>query len=379
MNPYFDNAATSWPKAPGVSEAMAENIQTLMGSPGRSFNPFQHRLIFDLRESLADLIKAEDSSRIVFGLNATQMINTGLQGVLEPGDHVLTTSMEHNAVARPLRYLEKSRGVIVDIVTSSPDGFVDIDEIRKSFEAKTKLVVINHSSNVTGAVNDLTPIGQLASEHDALFMVDCAQTVGSIDIDIDRDRIDLLAGSGHKGLLGPAGIGFLYISSRCTPKPLIFGGTGTHSDDDDQPETMPDKYEAGTQNLPGMAGLQAALKYIDQKGLLSIQAQKNHLNERVLDGLNAIPGIRLYGPKTAESRTMVFSVTCKGKDVAALANDLAHEYRIITRAGLHCAPWAHKTIGSYPEGALRISPGIFHQDSDIDAMLKALDQVVRKK
>ncbi|MGB3976584.1 MAG: aminotransferase class V-fold PLP-dependent enzyme [bacterium] len=378
MNLYFDNAATSWPKAPGVSEAMADNIQTLMGSPGRSFNPFQHKLLFDLRESMAKLIKAEDSSRIVFGLNATQMINVGLQGILESGDHVLTTSMEHNAVARPLRYLEKSRGVVIDIIRSSSDGFADIDGISQAFTSKTKLVVINHSSNVTGAINDLSPIGQLAKEHDALFMVDCAQTVGLIEIDVDRDRIDMLAGSGHKGLLGPAGIGFLYISSGCMPNPLIFGGTGTHSDDDEQPETVPDRFESGTQNLPGMAGLQAALKYIDQRGLPSIQTHKNHLNKRMLDGLKTLPGIHLYGPQAAESRTMTFSVTCQGKDIAALANDLAYEHRIVTRAGLHCAPWAHKTIGSFPEGTLRISPGIFHEDSDIDAMLTALDQTVRK-
>lgn len=378
MNLYFDNAATAWPKAPGVSEAVANNIRTMMGNPGRTFNPFQHRLVFDLRESMANLIKADDSSRIAFGLNATQMINIGLQGTLGPGDRVLTTSMEHNAVSRPLRYLEKKHGVIVDIITCSPEGFVDIDAVRKALTVKTKLVVVNHSSNVTGAVNELAPLGRMVREKGALFMVDCAQSIGSVDLDVNRDNIDILAGSGHKGLLGPAGIGFLYVSSRHMPEPLIFGGTGSYSSHDTQPGNMPDCYESGTQNIPGMAGLLAALHYIQQTGQANIRNKKMQISSRVLDGLKSIPGIRFFGPENAESRTLVFSLQVPGKDTADVANLLALEHRIITRTGLHCAPWAHKTIGSYPEGTLRISPGIFQEDADIEAMLSALDQTVRK-
>jgi cysteine desulfurase / selenocysteine lyase len=378
MNLYFDNAATSWPKAPGVSEAVEKNIRTMMGNPGRTYNPFQNRLMFDLRESIAELIKAEDSSRIAFGLNATQMINIGLQGTLEPGDQVLTTSMEHNAVSRPLRYLENNRGVTVDIITCSQEGFVNIDAVRKAFTAKTKLVVVNHSSNVTGAVNELAPLGRMVREMDAVFMVDSAQTIGEIDINVDRDHIDILAGSGHKSLLGPAGIGFLYVSSRYTPKPLILGGTGSFSSRDIQPCNVPDCYESGTQNIPGIAGLLAALQYIKQTGQATIRNRKIQIGTRVLDGLKSIPGIRVFGPENAESRTLVFSLQVPGIDTAELANSLAHEHHIITRTGLHCAPWAHKTIGSYPEGTLRISPGIFHEDTDIDAMLSALDRTVRK-
>jgi cysteine desulfurase / selenocysteine lyase len=377
MNLYFNNAATSWPKAPGVAEAMFDNIESCMGSPGRSHYFQSQKLLFSVRQLLAGLLGADESSRIVFGLNTTHMINTGIRGVLKSGDHVVTTSMEHNAVSRPLRYMEKYAGVRLTIVPSSPDGLFDINAIVNAVTEQTKLVVVNHSSNVTGAINRVNSLGGILRESNAYFMVDGAQSAGAVNIDVKKHKIDMLAGPGHKNLLGPSGIGFLYLSKRCKPCPLIYGGTGSFSDSDDQPEELPDCYESGTHNIPGLAGLSAALSFINETTLKAIVVRKNEITKKILDGLTQIKGLTLYGPSSSENRMPVFSLGVPGKDIADVAEVLRQKHGVITRVGLHCSPWAHKTIGSYPEGTIRISAGFFHTDSDINRMLEALDHSVR--
>ncbi|MCD4654565.1 aminotransferase class V-fold PLP-dependent enzyme [bacterium] len=380
MNRYYDNAATSWPKPACVSEAVCKIFLEARGNPGRSNNPLLDRIPFQTRNLLARLINASDGSQIAFGYNATYMINIGIRGLITKGDRVVTTSMEHNAVSRPLRYLEKLGIISLDIVKCSPDGYLDPDDLKNSLQSRTALVIVNHSSNVTGAVNELEPIGQIVRDHGAVCMIDCSQTIGAIPVDVERDKIDILAGPGHKNLLGPTGTGFLYISDRISLEPLIMGGTGTHSELDIQPTEFPECYESGTLNFHGLAGLRAALEYVHSMGLEAIVNHKNKLCERILEGLEAIPGIRLIGPNTIQNRSLVFSIVLENekKDLADLANILLEDHGIITRTGLHCSPWAHKTIGTFPNGCVRLSPGLFHTIDDIDRMLKNLEKSARK-
>lgn len=377
MNRYFDNAATSWPKPACVSQAVTRTFNEVMGNPGRSNNPELNRLPYQTRSLLARLINVGDSSRIAFGHNATHMINIGIRGLVQQGDRVITSSVEHNAVSRPLRYLEKMDIIQLEIIPCSKEGFLDPDDVRKALQKKTALVVINHGSNVTGSISSLSEIGRIVRESGSIFMVDCAQTIGAFSIDVERDCIDVLAGPGHKNLLGPTGTGFLYVSPRTNPEPLIFGGTGTRSAMDYQPEDMPDCYESGTQNFHGLAGLKAALEYIHSRSIASITSRKNEICRQVIDGMKQIQGMTLYGPGTAEHRSPVFSIGVDNIDAADIANTLLEDHGIITRTGLHCAPWAHKTAGSFPMGTVRLSPGLFHTDNDIELMLSALDQTVR--
>lgn len=350
-----------------------------MGNPGRSNNPEMNRLPFRTRSLLARLLNVSDSSRVAFGHNATHMINLGIRGLVRQGDRIITTSMEHNAVSRPLRYLEKLGIIELVILPCSTTGLLDSEDLRHALkQQKTAMVIVNHASNVTGTVNDLTAIGSIVRDYDAYFMVDCAQTVGAFPIDVEKDCIDVLAGPGHKSLLGPTGTGFLYVSHRTNPEPLIFGGTGTRSGLDYQPDEMPDCYESGTQNFHGLAGLEAALQYIHSRGIAAITQRKKELCTWVLDGFKNIPGLILYGKTTPENRSPVFSVGKKDVDIADIANALLDDYGIITRTGLHCAPWAHQTAGSYPMGTVRLSPGLFHTREDIDMMIEAVDSVFRK-
>jgi len=378
MNRYFDNAATSWPKPACVSQAVNQTFLEAMGNPGRSNNPKLNRLPYQTRMLLARLINVRDSSRIAFGHNATHMINIGIRGLVQQGDRVVTSSMEHNAVSRPLRHLEKLGIIDLEIVQASPEGYLDPDDVEAALKKKTALVVINHASNVTGSIVDLEEIGKRVRNPGSYLLVDCAQSIGAFPVDVERDCIDVLAGPGHKNLLGPTGTGFLYVSPRTNPEPLIFGGTGTRSSMDYQPEDIPDCYESGTQNFHGLAGLKAAMEYIQSRSIESIWQRKQVICRRVLDGIRSISDVTLYGPNTAENRSPVFSITVGDIDVADIANILLDDHGIITRTGIHCAPWAHKTIGSYPTGTVRLSPGLFHTDEDIDMMLKALEQTVRK-
>jgi len=379
MNRYFDNAATSWPKPASVSEAVTKVFLEAKGSPGRSNNPELSRIPFQTRKLLARLINVSDSSRIAFGHNATHMINIGIRGVVKKGDHVITTSMEHNAVSRPLRYLEKLGIITLEIVKCSTEGFFDPADLREALKTKTSLVIVNHASNVSGSVCNLQPIGKLVHEAGALFMVDCSQTIGALPIDVKQDNIDILAGPGHKNLLGPTGTGFIYVSEGTSPKPLIHGGTGTRSEFDYQPDDLPDCFESGTLNFHGLAGLLAALEYIHSAGLEEITNRKRQMCERVLNGIQTIKGIKLIGPRSSVGRSLVFSLVPEDDSIelADLADILLEDYGIISRTGLHCSPWAHKTLGTFPNGTVRISPGLFHSNEDIDLMLESLEKSIR--
>jgi cysteine desulfurase family protein len=374
---YLDNAATSFPKPASVIEAMVRFQEASAGNPGRSGHALAtaaQRTVDGCRLALARLFGAEEPSRIAFTLNATDAINIALKGTLSPGDHVVTTSMEHNAVARPLRGL-RDRGVEVTYVQAGSDGVVDPVEVRSALRPNTKVVGILHASNVTGAIQPIAEVGRLAREHEALFLADAAQSAGCVEIDVQESCIDLLACSGHKGLLGPTGTGLLYVGPRADVAPFREGGTGSQSELDEHPMHLPDRLEAGTLNVTGIAGLSAGLAYIAKETIARIRAHEAEMSTRLRGGLEHIPGLTLYGPADAAQRTSVVSFTMAGLDPADIAAILDTSFGIAVRPGLHCAPLAHRTIGTFPRGTVRMSPGHFTTIQDIDAAVEAVASV----
>jgi len=373
---YLDNAATSFPKPPEVAETMHRLIQEISLSPGRSAHRFSlaaSRVIFEARELAAGFFGCPDSSRVVFTSNVTEALNVGIFGLLAPGDQVLTTGMEHNSVMRPLRYLEKTRGVGITILPASPTGGIDPDDIPKHLNAKTRLIIINHVSNVTGVVADLGAIGKRKGK--ALLMVDAAQSAGVFPLEMENMGIDFLAFTGHKSLFGPTGTGGFLLRQGLMAQPLTMGGTGSNSEQEEQPQLMPDCYESGTPNTLGIGGLAAGLEFIKKTGRETIRSHEEHLTGLLLAGLRQIKGVTVHGPLTANNRGSAVSLTMAGKSVADLAFLLDRQYGIMARAGLHCAPAAHRSIGTFPHGTLRFSPGFFNTEAEIQTVLTALDTI----
>lgn len=377
---YLDNAATSWPKPPEVAAAMVEFLTARGGNPGRS----GHRLsvaaghaVYEVREALASFLGAADPLRLFFTANATHAINLALRGVLRPGDRVVTTGIEHNAVMRPLRALE-AEGVELEVVPCAPDGTLAVADIKKALSAETKMVVLNHASNVTGTILPVAEVGAMARDRGAFLLVDAAQTAGVIPIDIRTQNIDLLAFTGHKGLLGPPGIGGLLAGDRvdaASLKPLIRGGTGSRSESEEQPHCLPDKFESGTVNGAGIAGLGAGWAFLAERGLEAVREHEVMLTGMLLEGLREVPGIQLYGPVDASARTAVVSFTVVGKTVSELGYRLDEEFGVLTRVGLHCAPACHRTLGTFPEGTVRMAPGIFTTAADVEEAMRAVWKV----
>jgi len=371
---YLDNASTSHPKPETVYQA-ADHTLRQGANPGRGGHRAVlslDRLVFETRELVAALFGVRDSSRIVFTANATLAINTALFGVLKSGDRVVTSSMEHNAVTRPLRELQ-DRGVDLVKVQADCRGQLDIDEVRRAcLEKKTRLLLLNHCSNVTGTVQPIETLGAWCREQGILFMVDGSQSAGSIPLNLETLCIDLFAAPGHKGLLGPQGTGFLYIHEALTLTPLLFGGTGGHSHSDRPPDQLPERLESGTMNTPGLAGLKAALEYIEETGLEQICAREQQLVAQLVTGLDAIEGVIVYGPTTAQVHGAAISFNISGRDPAEIGFLLDRDFDISVRAGLQCAPDAHRTIGTYPAGTVRVSPSYLTAEADIEAFLQAV-------
>jgi cysteine desulfurase / selenocysteine lyase len=379
---YLDNAATSWPKPHRVIEAMVDALESAGGNPGRSGHRLSiaaARVVYDTREELARFFGVQDPLRVIFTANATQAINTALYGILKPGDCVVTSSMDHNAVRRPLRYLEK-HGIQVITVPCTADGSLNVSEMVRSINPATRLVIITHASNIIGTVLPVTEIALAAHQAGALLLVDAAQTAGVLPIDMTAMGIDLLAFPGHKELLGPPGIGGLIIADKIDVtyvEPLIRGGTGSRSESEEQPDDLPDKYESGTANLVGIAGLGAGLRVINERGLTQIQEHYQNLNRILLEDLAVIPGIRIYGINDAERTVAVTSFTAAGHRVSEIGLRLDEEYGILSRVGLHCAPAAHQTIGTFPEGTVRLSPGFFTTVEDIKEAIRGISEVCK--
>lgn len=380
---YLDNAATSWPKPPGVLAAMARFLTEVGANPGRSGHRLSvqaARVVYAAREAVAQLFNAPDPLRVVFGLNATEGINLALWGLLRPGDHVVTSSMEHNAVMRPLRALERE-GVEVTVVPCSPEGTLDPQAVLSALRPNTRLVVLNHASNVTGTLLPVAEVGRaLRGMNGPLLLVDAAQSGGAVPIDMQADGIDLLAFTGHKSLYGPMGTGGLIVGERVPLKefrPLIRGGTGSRSEYEEQPDFLPDMGESGTPNAVGLAGLEAGVRWVLERGVEAIRAHEMELTRRLLDGLREIPGVTVYGPADAQMRMAVVSFNIAGMEPSEVGMRLDEEYGILCRVGLHCAPAAHRTIGTFPAGTVRFALGAFNTAEDVDAALRAVARLAR--
>jgi cysteine desulfurase family protein len=380
MSIYLDNAATSFPKPEQVYLAVEHAMRQVGASPGRGGHRRSleaARIMFQAREAAAGIFSIPDSSRIIFTHNATGALNLALHGTLACGDHVVTTSMEHNSLMRPLHAL-RSGGVEVTVVQAGSDGVVDPDNIRAALRANTRMVAVCHISNVCGAIQPINRIASLCREAGALFLVDAAQSAGCIDIDVTATGIDLLAAPGHKGLLGPSGTGLLYVAPHVGLKPILEGGTGTSSSSEEQPLTMPDGFETGTHNLPGIAGLKAGIDFILEKGIDEIYRHERNLLDEAEYQLSSIPGLTLYGPKEKALKGSVLSFTVSGIDASLLAAELDHGFDIAVRAGLHCAPQAHRTIGTLPGGTVRLSPGWSNSSEEIAFFSEAIVKCIGK-
>ncbi|MEA3544109.1 MAG: aminotransferase class V-fold PLP-dependent enzyme [Thermodesulfobacteriota bacterium] len=379
---YLDNAATSHPKPESVYVAVMETLRA-GGSPGRgTYRQTMNadRLIFETRERLAELFNADNSAGFIFTPNATTAINQALFGLLQAGDRVVTTTVEHNAVTRPLRELP-NRGVEVVKVQGDPvTGVVTASALQTACLSKpTRLLLVNHCSNVSGSIQPIAGLGHWCHERGILFMVDGAQSAGSIAIDFLALEIDIFAAPGHKGLLGPQGTGFLYVREGIELTPLIYGGTGANSHSDQQPQLFPERLESGTLNLPGLAGLHAALRFLQQIGIEQIRYRETELIKKILEGLGNIETVKLFGADDVKLRGSAISfhlVTC---DPAEVGFVLDRQEQISVRVGLHCSPDAHRTIGTYPSGTVRVSPGYFTTDAEIDCFLQAIQRIRAEK
>lgn len=381
MSVYLDNAATSFPKPEEVYRAVEHALREVGVAPGRGgyrLSLSAARLVFEAREAVAQLFNVGDSARVVFTHSATESLNLAVMGVLRPGDHVVTTTMEHNSLARPLHLMER-RGVEVTWLEADREGFVTAAQIAAALRPGTRLVALSHCSNVTGSVQPLAEIGAVVRRSGALFLVDAAQSAGVLPIDMEALGIDLLAAPGHKGLFGPQGTGVLALAEGVTPAPLVVGGTGGHSGELEQPQPLPERYESGTPNTPGIAGLKAGVEFVLATGVEKIGARERELVARVRDGLRSVPGATLYGPSDGERQGGAVSFILNGRDPGEVSFRLDQEYDISVRAGLHCAPLAHRTIGTYPAGTIRVSPGYFTSDADVDLFLGALRAIAGKR
>lgn len=371
---YLDNAATTWPKPQQVLDAIQEVLMHKGGNAGRGGHGAAMqvaRLIYQTRQDLCDLFGTDDPSRVVFTQNATHALNQALFGLLKPGDHVITSSIEHNAVARPLWAL-KQRGVEVSEVPGIPGREFDLEGYDKAFQTNTKLVVTLHASNVTGTLLPVKEIGQIAHEHNAYYLLDAAQTAGVFPIDMVRQSVDLLAFPGHKGLLGPQGTGGLLIQKGLSLEPLIYGGTGSLSEADFQPDFLPDSLESGTLNAVGIAGLGAGVRYILSEGVDRIRVREQALCRRLWNGLREIPGVKLYGSDMVEWRSPIVAFNIGDMDSVEASFRLEEKAGIIARAGLHCAAHAHRMFGTLEQGVIRFSPSHFTSEKEIETALRAV-------
>jgi len=379
---YLDYAATSWPKPPEVLAAMSDVLERAGGNPGRSGHSLSieaARVVYDAREEVAGLFNVPDPLRVVFTANATYAINMALLGLLRPGDEVVVSSIEHNAVMRPLRALEQ-KGVKVTVVQCASDGTLNPEDVARAVSSTTRLVAMVHGSNVMGTLLPVDEVASIAHKVGALLLVDVAQTAGALPVDMQAMGMDLLAFTGHKGLHGPTGVGGLVIGSSMDISQMdavIRGGTGSQSELEEQPDELPDKYESGTHNTVGIAGLLAGIQWLKSKDIEQVRAHEISLTAALLEGLSDMPGLIVYGTKDAGRSVAVVSFTISGKHVSEIGLRLDEEFGILCRVGLHCTPAAHKTIGTYPEGTVRLAPGVMTTLDDIHIAVSAVRHIAQ--
>ena len=378
---YLDNASTSFPKAPTVATAMSDYIT----NRGININRGSYALAYDVediiyttRQRLHTLFNGHDPSHVIFTQNVTMSLNMVIKGLLKAGDHVLVSSMEHNAVMRPLTQL-LDKGITFDIIPCDKTGSIQLESMDSLIRPNTVAMIINHASNVCGTIQPLESIGPICKAHNLQFIVDAAQTAGVIPIDVKAYHIDALCFTGHKGLLGPQGIGGIILTKEMaqTLVPLIAGGTGSFSHLETMPTHMPDAFEAGTLNLPGIIGLNEGLSYIESQGMENIHNHELALTQAFLEGLQSIDVVNIIGKQDIQDRTAVVSITIDSMDLASIAYELESNYHIMTRVGLHCAPRAHQTLGTYPDGTVRFSFGYANTHEDVESALSALHRILK--
>lgn len=377
---YLDNAATSCPKPPEVVAAVEYALTSICANPGRGAYDTAleaGRVLLRARRAIATLCGIQDEARVVFALNATHALNLALKGLLGGGGHVVTSSIEHNAVVRPLETL-KNQGVRVTEVPCSADGATDADDILAALRPDTRLVVLTHASNVLGTLLPIEEVGPALRERGVPLLVDASQTAGCRPLDVERMCIDLLALPGHKGLLGPQGVGVLYVGPDLALETLVEGGSGTDSASPDPPDELPDRYEAGTPNTPGIAGLAAGVGVVLGQGVETIAAREDAHAQRLRSALADIEGIRLYGARPGQPAAPVVSLAFRGLASAEAAFVLDRAFGIAARAGLHCAPAAHRVAGTLDTGLVRLSVGHATVSADIDAAIEACTEIAAK-
>lgn len=377
---YFDNSSTSFPKAPNVGRAMGEFIENGAFNINRGSYEGAYEAgsaVLDTREMLKDLFNCPNSKNVVFTPSVTYSLNFFIKGFLKPGDHVLVTSVEHNAVMRPLVQIEKL-GVEFDAVPCDEEGGVTADDFRAYIKENTKAIITTHASNVCGTIIPIEEIGALCKEKGLVYAVDTAQTAGILNIDMQKANIDFLAFTGHKGLLGPQGIGGFIASDKLEGliDPVISGGTGSLSDSEEIPDFLPDRFESGTLNLPGIIGLHQALVYLKEAGIDNMRKEKMEITKYFLEQVKEIEGVKVAGKKTVEGRLGVVSIDFEGFDNSIVSFYLSSKYNIMTRVGMHCAPRAHKTLKTFPQGTVRFSFSHFNTKEEVDVCIDAIKTIL---
>lgn len=377
---YFDNAATSYPKPEVVYDSVLEAMKEYGANPGRA----GHRLalkagrgLYETRDILSKLFNIQNPMNLIFTYNCTDSLNLGIKGFLKAGDHVITTSMEHNSVLRPLNHLVKD-GLEVTIVEGDSKGRINYLDIERNIKENTKMIIMTHISNLTGTILPVKKVGQISKKYGIIYMVDGAQSAGVYDIDVEEMNIDLLAFPGHKGLLGPQGTGGLYIRKGLDIKELKEGGTGSNSDSLFQPDIFPDKYESGTPNTPGIIGLGNGVRYVLEEGINNIRRHEEDLTNYFIEELLKISGVKIYGPLKLGEQAPVVSINIKDADSSEISYILDEEYGIAVRSGLHCAPLAHKTIKTFEQGVIRFSFGVFNTYEEVKLGIKAIKEISRE-
>jgi cysteine desulfurase family protein len=375
---YLDNAATSFPKPESVYHALDRFARSDLANPGRAGHKMAlaaERTLDDARHLLNQLFGGKGPERWVFTLNCTDALNMAIKGVLNDGDHVITTDLEHNSVSRPLRAWEKAGRIGLTRLRAGASGTVDPDDFRRVVTPKTRLIALTHASNVLGTVQPAADVGRIAREHDLLFLVDAAQTAGVVPIDVTAIGVDLLAVPGHKSLLGPTGTGALYVGPRAKLRPWREGGTGGDSASETQPAELPHYLEGGTPNVLGVAGLAAGIRWVREQGPAAIHAREVALCDRLLRRLDELGGYVVFGHRDFERRVGTLSFRSVALSASELGGILDQAFDIAVRPGLHCAPYIHRSLGTFPEGAVRVSPGPFSTEDDIDRLAAALAEV----
>jgi len=375
---YLDNAATTWPKPPEVINAMTEFLREYAANPGRGSHQMSvkaGRVVFECRNNLSKLFGIKNPNDIAFALNTTSALNQAIRGFVKPGQHVISTGIEHNSVRRPLEYLRKLIGIEITYLKTDPQGNIKLDDLEKAIQSNTSLVVCNHSSNLMGTILPVAEIGEICRKHKVCFLVDAAQSAGHLEINVEHMGIDMLAFPGHKGLFGPQGTGGLYISPDLELEPLLLGGTGSQSELVEQPTVRPDRYESGTLNAVGIAGLNEGVKFILKETVKKIHEKEWALTQQLMKEIAQVKGLKMLGPELGENKTGIVAFQIENADSSEIAFILDQSFGIAVRAGYHCTPLAHQTAGTFDNGAVRASVSYFTTEHEIEQMIAAVKEI----